>query len=83
MKKESASYALRLPRSLKKAVEQLSKEEGTSINQFVATAVAEKVSALKTAEYFAERRARADFRAFDRIMNRKSGEKPREGDERA
>lgn len=83
MKKESAGYALRLPRSLKRVVEQLSKEEGTSINQFVATAVAEKVSALKTAEYFAERRARADYRAFDRIMNRKSGEKPREGDERA
>lgn len=81
MKKDSAAYALRLPRSLKKAVEQISREEGTSINQFVATAVAEKVSALKTAEYFAERRNRADFRAFDRIMRRKRGAPPREGDE--
>lgn len=81
MKKETAAYALRLPRSLKKAVEQFSKEDGTSINQFVASAVAEKVSALKTAEFFADRRARADLRAFDRIMNRKRGEKPRDGDE--
>ena len=81
MSKETAAYALRLPRSLKKAVEQFSREEGTSINQFVASAVAEKVSALKTAEYFAERRGRADFKAFDRIMNRKRGETPREGDE--
>lgn len=81
MRKETAAYALRLPRSLKKAVEKLSKEEGTSINQFVASAVAEKVSALKTAEFFAERRARADFRSFDRMMNRKRGEPPRKGDE--
>jgi len=81
MSKETAAYALRLPRSLKKAVEKLSKEDGTSINQFVASAVAEKVSALKTAEFFAERRSRADFRAFDRVMNRKRGEKPRKGDE--
>lgn len=81
MSKESAAYALRLPKSLKKAVEALSKEEGTSINQFVASAVAEKVSALKTAEFFANHRARADFRAFDKLMNRKRGEKPREGDE--
>ncbi|MBS0274267.1 MAG: toxin-antitoxin system HicB family antitoxin [Proteobacteria bacterium] len=81
MSKESAAYALRLPKSLKKAVEALSKEEGTSINQFVASAVAEKVSALKTADFFASHRARADFRAFDKLMNRKRGEKPREGDE--
>jgi hypothetical protein len=81
MSKETGAYALRLPLSLKKAVEQLSREDGTSINQFVASAVAEKVSALKTAEYFAERRGRADFDAFDRLMARKRGEKPREGDE--
>lgn len=81
MSKDTAAYALRLPRSLKKAVEQLSKEDGTSINQFVASAVAEKVSALKTAEYFSDRRNRADFEAFDRIMSRKGGEKPQGGDE--
>jgi hypothetical protein len=43
------TYPLRLPRSLKKAVEQQSKDDETSINQFVATAVAEKLSALQTA----------------------------------
>ena len=79
--KETKSYPLRLPRSLKEAVERLAKEDQTSINQFVATAVAEKVSALQTARYFADRRARADFAAFDRIMRRRSGVKPREGDE--
>jgi hypothetical protein len=79
--KRAKTYPLRLPRSLKKAVELQSREDGTSINQFVATAVAEKLSALQTAEYFASRRARADFKAFDKLMKRKRGERPREGDE--
>ena len=81
MSKETAAYALRLPRSLKKAMEELSREEGTSINQFVASAVAEKLSALKTADYFATRRGRADFDAFDRLMSRNRGVKPQGGDE--
>ena len=75
------TYPLRLPRSLKETVEQLSREDGTSINQFVTTAVAEKVSALRTARFFADRKARADFRAFDHIMRRRRGKPPREGDE--
>jgi len=78
---KTKTYPLRLPRSLKEAVERLSKEEGTSINQFVATAVAEKVSALRTARFFQERKARADFKAFDRIMKRHGGKPPRRGDE--
>jgi hypothetical protein len=79
--KESQTYPLRLPRSLKAAVERLSREDRTSINQFVATAVAEKVSALQTARFFADRKARADFEAFDKIMRRRGGKPPREGDE--
>ena len=79
--KETRTYPLRLPRSLKEAVERLSREDRTSINQFVATAVAEKVSALQTARYFTDRKARADFKAFDKIMRRRGGKAPREGDE--
>jgi hypothetical protein len=79
--KETTTYPLRLPRSLKEAVKRLSQEDGTSINQFVATAVAEKVSALETARYFADRKARANFQAFDKIMKRRGGKPPRAGDE--
>src|SRR6266446_3639092 len=78
---ETKTYPLRLPRSLKKAVEQQSKEDGTSINQFVATAVAEKLSAMQTAEFFASRKGRADFKAFDKLMGRRGGKRPRAGDE--
>jgi hypothetical protein len=79
--KGTQTYPLRLPRSLKEAVERLSREDRTSINQFVTTAVAEKVSALQTAKYFTDRRARADFKAFDKILSRKGGRAPIEGDE--
>ena len=78
---QSMTYPLRLPRSLKKAVEQQSKEDRTSINQFVATAVAEKLSALQTAEFFADRKSRADFMAFDKILKRRGGTLTRAGDE--
>lgn len=79
--KDTCRYPLRLPKSLKDAVARLSREDQTSINQFVATAVAEKVSALETARYFSDRKARADFAAFDKIMRRKAGQSPRAGDE--
>ena len=80
--KETNTYPLRLPRSLKQAVERLSREDGTSISQFVVAAVAEKISALETARFFADRKRRADFKAFDRIMKGRSGKPPRPGDER-
>jgi hypothetical protein len=81
MKTPQSTYPLRLPRSVKAEVERLAKKDGTSVNQFAATAVAEKLAVMHTAEFFAERRNRANFAAFDRILRRKKGEPPRTGDE--
>lgn len=80
MKSPQSTYPLRLPRSVKAEVERRAKADGVSVNQFVATAVAEKLAAMNTAAFFAERRKRADFAAFDRVMRRKRGEKPRPDD---
>jgi hypothetical protein len=74
--KRHSTYPLRLPHSLKAEVERLAKADGISINQFIATAVAEKLSAMRTADFFAERCARADFAAFDRLMRRQGGDPP-------
>jgi hypothetical protein len=79
---ESSTYPLRLPRSVKSAVEKLAREEGISMNQFVATAVAEKLAVMSSAHYFAERKGRADLKAFRRLLTRKGGEAPRSDDER-
>ena len=50
-----SNYALRLPASLKQGAEQVAREDGTTLNQFIVSAVAEKLSAMKTADYFTER----------------------------
>jgi hypothetical protein len=74
--KQPSTYPLRLPRSIKAEVERLAKQDGISVNQFIATAVAEKLTAMSTATFFSDRRARADFAAFDKLMRRKGGEPP-------
>lgn len=81
MTSKASTYPLRLPASLKAALERLSKQDGTSINQFVVMAVAEKVSAMETAAFFEQRAALGDRETFRRILSRKGGEPPREGDE--
>ena len=75
-KKETSTYPLRLPKSLKEAAVVIAREDGTSFNQFVATAVAEKVSAMKTAEFFAARKADADTEAARRLLRRQGGQPP-------
>ena len=77
----ASNYALRLPASLKRELEKVAREDGTSLNQLIVTAVAEKLSALRTVDFFEERRARADVDAALAIMRRERGEVPREGDE--
>jgi hypothetical protein len=78
--KDQTTYPLRLPRSVRAAVEKRARQDGISVNQFIATAVAEILAAMTTGEFFAERRARADFAAFDRLMRRQGGEPPRPDD---
>ncbi len=79
--KDSATYPLRLPKSLKDAVARMAKQDGTSMNQFISIAVSEKLSALETASFFEERHQRVDMNEFRRILNRNGGEPPRTGDE--
>ncbi len=78
---EKSTYPLRLPKSLKKEVAKVAKRDGTSMNQFIAIAVAEKISALETERFFAERAKQADMEAFRLLLSRPGGEPPRIGDE--
>jgi HicB family len=77
----TSRFSLRLPRSLEQAALRLSKQDGTSMNQFVAMAVAEKVAAIDAVSFFETRRAKANLQAFDKLMARKRGAAPRAGDE--
>jgi uncharacterized protein (DUF1778 family) len=75
-----SNYALRLPASLKKAAEVAASQDGATLNQFIVAAVAEKLGAYGAAKVFADRAARADFDAFDKIMVRRGGAEPPDAD---
>lgn len=75
---------VRLPVSLKEAIERLTAAEGISVNQFLVSAASEKLGAMQTAEtFFAERRGKGNKDAAVRILTRSGGDAPRPGDEQA
>jgi hypothetical protein len=56
-----STYPLKLPASIKKAAQRLAKEDGVSLNQWIAVAVAQKVGVSETAaEFFARKAGTAD-----------------------
>ena len=63
---KDSTYPLKLPMSIKKAAQRLAKEDGVSLNQWIAAAVAQKVGVIETAaEFFKERAGNA---TGDRLM---------------
>lgn len=52
-----ASYPLKLPASVKEAAARLAKEDGVSLNQWIAVAIAQKIGVVETASDFLRRRA--------------------------
>ncbi len=61
---------LRLPESLHVQVRELSRKDSVSINQFIALAVAEKVSALMTLDYIEQRAKRGDRLKFEQVLSK-------------
>jgi hypothetical protein len=76
-----SNYALRLPLSLKAGAEQAAREDGSTLNQFIVSAVAEKLAALKTAEYFVQRAERGDKEMALAFLSRHGGQPP-QGEDR-
>ncbi|MBI2504894.1 MAG: toxin-antitoxin system HicB family antitoxin [Candidatus Latescibacteria bacterium] len=89
-----SALSVRLPDSLHQRVRELAVREGVSINQLIATALAEKMSALMTADYLEERArrgSRAKFLAalaqvpdvepepYDRLPSMASGKRRKSG----
>ena len=74
------TMSLRLPDSVHRSVKELAVQEGISINQFIATAVAEKMAALMTESYLAERAARGSRKKFDAVLAQVPDTPPDEAD---
>lgn len=78
-----ATYPLKLPTSVKDAAARLAREDGVSLNQWIAAAVAEKVGAVETAASFLKARAGAATGAGLRsFLDRVPDVVPEPGDER-
>lgn len=77
-----SNFALRLPPHILEEARKVAEAEGIALNQFISSSVAEKLSALRTEEYFRERAARADIpRALDILARAGRGNPPAPGDE--
>jgi hypothetical protein len=55
-----AILTLNLPESLKHEAQLRAKRDGVSLNQWIATAVADKVGSMKAVDFFSERAAAGD-----------------------
>ena len=56
-------------------------KDGYSMNQFLVTAAAEKLSALETVDYLRQRAERANLKDFDRLLAMVPDSEPDSGDE--
>ena len=75
-------YPLNLPMSLKETAARLAKDDGVSLNQWIATAVAQKIGAVETAEVFlAKRAALANPGDLQRYLDGAPDTPPAPGDE--
>ncbi len=77
-----SNFALRVQPSLLEEARKVAETEGVALNQLINVALAEKLSALRTESYFAERAARADPAKVHEVLRRAGrGKAPVKGDE--
>ena len=65
-----STLSLRIPKYLHDKIKKMTVNENTSINQFIASALAEKISALETETYLSERAKRASKRKFEKVLEK-------------
>jgi hypothetical protein len=77
-----STYPLKLPHSIKKAAQRLAKEDGVSLNQSIATAVAQKIGVVETAaEFFKKRAGNAKGDGLMKYLRNAPGVAPEPDDE--
>ena len=67
---------IQLPDSLYKRLQTLAEQDGISMEQFIALAVAEKISALTTEGYLQERASRGDRAKYDAVLAKAADVEP-------
>ena len=75
-----STISLRVPDSLHKKVREIAKTDNISINQFINSALAEKIAAFLTQEYLEERAKRGSREKFEKVLSKVSDIPPEEYD---
>jgi hypothetical protein len=75
-----STLSLRLSESLHRRAKELARQEGVSINQLVATALAEKISALSAGDYLEKRAQRGSRSIFENALEKVKDAPPEEFD---
>lgn len=75
-----STLSVQLPNSLHKHLQELAEREGISIEQFVATAVAEKMAALMAESYLEERAKRGSRAKYEAVLAQVPDVEPEEYD---
>ncbi len=78
---EMSALSLRLPNSVHRHIKEIASQEGVSINQFISSAVSEKISAITTENYLVQRAKKANREEFKKILDNVQDRKPLAGDE--
>ena len=73
-----STLSIRIPESLHKRVKALASKDNISINQFIATALAEKLAALDTEEYLEERSKRGSRNKYQKVLSKVNDREPKE-----
>jgi hypothetical protein len=75
-----SSITIRLPDSIHKKAKEVAKADGISLNQFISSAVGEKLSSILTLDYLKQRAALGSEGDFDRILDMVPDREPLEYD---
>jgi uncharacterized protein (DUF1778 family) len=76
-----SALSLRLPDSIHRHIKEIAQKEGVSINQFISSAVSEKISALLTEDYLKSRAKKAKKKDFKSILDKVPDRAPLRGDD--
>ncbi|MFO7891391.1 MAG: toxin-antitoxin system HicB family antitoxin [bacterium] len=71
-----STLSLRIPESLHRRIKKLASEDKISINQFINSALAEKISALETNRYLEGRAKRGDVKRFKEVLEKIPDKEP-------
>lgn len=76
-----ASITLKLPQSIQRHLQEMAAQDGVAVDQFVASAVTEKIAAITAETYLRQRAERADPAALAAVLDKVPVRAPVAGDE--